>query len=150
MDCPVCLDDDIEHRACVLRCGHRLCNKCITQLHKPICPTCRAPMYPDAERPVPDHEALDPAFFRNPDLMDAESSARRAAVHHENDDEAYARLLADLDAPPLPAATTTAGSTRRQPTTIAEVGNLAHFQRQFSTLTYSLLVPSSRPPSAPR
>ena len=107
-------------------------------------------MYPDAERPVPDHEALDPAFFRNPDLMDAESSARRAAVHHEDDDDAYARLLADLDAPPPPAATM-AASTRRQPTAVAEVGNLAHFQRQFSTLTYSLLVPPPhRPPSAPR
>jgi len=71
MQCPVCLDDDIDERACQLRCGHHLCNRCITQLRQPLCPVCRASIFPQ-ERPPSPPAALDPAYFRHPELMDDE------------------------------------------------------------------------------
>ena len=72
MECPVCLDEDIDVRACHLRCGHHLCNRCITRLEHPLCPVCRAPIFPPYARAASPPAALDPSFFSNPDLMDVD------------------------------------------------------------------------------
>ena len=77
MECPVCLDTDIDARACKLRCGHHLCNHCIVKLQRPLCPSCRRPIFPvPAADPPPPAPAtapggLDTHYFDDPSLMDA-------------------------------------------------------------------------------
>ena len=43
--CPVCMEPCEASKSCVLRCGHLLCNDCITRLATPHCPMCRAPVW---------------------------------------------------------------------------------------------------------
>ena len=76
MECPVCLEENIDERACRLRCGHHICNRCIVKLEQPLCPTCRAPIFPRAAgppaAPPPARNTLElhPDYFRNPALID--------------------------------------------------------------------------------
>ena len=78
MECPVCLDSNIDARACKLRCGHHLCNHCIVKLERPLCPSCRAPIFPlpaetRAEQPVrapARGDNIHPTYFHDPSLMD--------------------------------------------------------------------------------
>ena len=91
MECPVCLDSNIDARACKLRCGHHLCNHCIVKLERPLCPSCRAPIFPlpaetraearaetraetraeaRAEQPPARGDNIHPTYFHDPSLMD--------------------------------------------------------------------------------
>ena len=85
MECPVCLDSNIDARACKLRCGHHLCNHCIVKLERPLCPSCRAPIFPlpaetrAAEQPPASRDNIHPTYFNDPSLMDQQSSRVVAA-----------------------------------------------------------------------
>ena len=45
-DCPICLESKELHSQCRLKCGHMVCNRCITQMEHPTCPVCRQPIFP--------------------------------------------------------------------------------------------------------
>ena len=87
MECPVCLDSNIDARACKLRCGHHLCNHCIVKLERPLCPSCRAPIFPlpaetQAEQPVrapARGDNIHPTYFHDPSLMDQQPVLGAAA-----------------------------------------------------------------------
>ena len=64
-----------------------LCNKCITQLEKPVCPVCREPMFPGRRDARPSNTA--PA------------TATDAAAQIAEDAQLAQRLSRDVVAPPL-------------------------------------------------
>ena len=129
----MCLDDNIDARACKLRCGHHLCNNCIVKLERPLCPTCRAPMFPlPANVPPPpdmrNTREMDPDYFRDPSLMDRDilppaGNAMRAMA---------------LPIHELPRSLQT--SYEMQPLL---QGNPDHFQRQHSQLRYARYSPTN-------
>ena len=135
MQCPVCLDDNIDARACVMRCGHHICNYCIVKLEKPICPTCRAPIFPDSAAPAPAPDsAIDSAYFHNGALMDEDSHPRAQGGGRPRTWPLPSRplgLRASGRAMDAPSADDN-GSLILPPG-----ANPPHLQRQFSLLTYS-------------
>ena len=110
-----------------MRCGHHICNHCIVKLEKPICPTCRAPIFPDpaaSAQPAADPllDPLDPAYFRDGSLMDRQGrhGARPLALHAGSSSRIIDAASVDETRPLLPPG-----------------ANPPHLQRQFSRLAYS-------------
>ena len=130
----MCLDDNIDARACVMRCGHHICNHCIVKLEKPICPTCRAPIFPDpaaaAQASDDGTDPLDPAYFRDGALMDQAGPDRGRLPRHIS---LHSRPLGLHAAPGMDAASVDHGNRFLLP----PGANPPHLQRQFSPLTYS-------------
>ena len=97
--CPVCLEHFGDARSrCVTRCGHTICNECITRLATPHCPLCRAPMWGGKpEEGAEDRDTL------SRQIAEDERIARELSRQERG--EAAPPLAADPDPPsvvPLP------------------------------------------------
>ena len=84
-DCPICMEPTESNSQCTLKCGHMLCNRCITQLEKPICPVCREPIFPG--RPPPGRAA-------GPTASASADEQRHGAAEQIQEDARLARRLA--------------------------------------------------------
>ena len=81
---------DTSRSECKLRCGHALCNDCITRLSTPHCPLCRIPVW-GGKPPEEDPGGPRSAGRRQPPAAD-DSRSRQIA-----DDERRARELERRD-----------------------------------------------------
>ena len=109
-DCPICMEPTARESQCALKCGHMLCNRCITLLENPICPVCREPIFPG--RPPPGHSAPGSSSIsvENDDAAtqieeDAQLARRLASeTQDEVSGEARAQLLRERYATPVTMA----------------------------------------------